>query len=73
MSRRIPRELGEVVWRGGEGKPGMMGGRGFKCSYCSIGDKHTAFPSIKAAEIALATHLSKIHNQEPLVVAFFRL
>jgi hypothetical protein len=64
---RLPKGFGHVLWRGGTGQLGKMGGWGFRCDYCKLGDKNSAMKSKRTAEDELIGHVLRMHPAEPPV------
>jgi hypothetical protein len=58
-----PAALGDVLWRGGAGKPGSKGGWGFHCKFprCFDGARRTAMPNERTADAELHIHWTQAH------------
>lgn len=67
-----PKEFGITRWRGGPGKPGMMGGWGYECNFCNLGDLRSADPKKSVSNRELTTHVIAIHGQRREVVEYLR-
>ena len=66
-----PREFGLVLWRGGQGRPGEMGGWGYQCKWCQAGDQISAAPRKKTADAMLFNHVAALHSLRQVQVGSF--
>ena len=60
--------IGDVIWRGGAGKPGEKGGWGYKCKWCNTGDRRVADMRRHLSVIALGEHVMLHHAGNTLLV-----